>query len=211
MCSMGRLQDFNTFITVLKTSFVCRVKLTERNPENQMGGLRFLNRPWEYYEQYYQKLYLRWGGLAAHHCCPLCPSHKRWASLAEQSLTQASAGFPNTHLVSLMNFHSLPAKHSIKCSTHSVVKLPLPQIPCRTMIKGAFRTTLARQQNTTTVCVDEGLLLHTQRHTTQLTVWTQTYNTSWKPDLGMQTHVWWKKRELPEVGGKKIYIKYSYS
>ena len=41
MCSMGRLQDFKMFITVLKTSFVCRVKLTDRNPENEEDVLEF--------------------------------------------------------------------------------------------------------------------------------------------------------------------------
>ena len=32
MCSTDRLQDWRTSITVLSTSLVCRVKLTERNP-----------------------------------------------------------------------------------------------------------------------------------------------------------------------------------
>lgn len=43
MCSIGRLHDFKTFSTALKTSFVCRVKLTDLNPEKQEESFRFLN------------------------------------------------------------------------------------------------------------------------------------------------------------------------
>lgn len=40
MCSTGRLQAFKIFSTVLKTSFVCRVKLTDLKPAKHEGSFR---------------------------------------------------------------------------------------------------------------------------------------------------------------------------
>ena len=113
MCSTGRLQDVNTFITVLNTSFVCRVKLTERKPKNQAEGITYLKTHHNYYHKSHEyKVYLKWVCLAAHHCCLLYPWHKRWASKAALNVSQASAGVPDSHLISLRNSHSPPAKGS---------------------------------------------------------------------------------------------------